>query len=184
MVNYIRHTFKYIDKEIFTFLYKSLVRPHLEFASCIWSPAQKFNINAIEKVQRRATRLVPEIRELRYEDRLRALNLETLSYRRMRADLLEVYRILSKQHQLDMDCHCPHCPGKLLLMSTPVQTTRNNSKKLYVQTATGIRHHFFSSRVTTWWNQLSEATVNSVNINQFKNHLKKDLGHLAFDCIT
>ena len=184
MVNYIKHTFKYIDKEIFTFLYKSLVRPHLEFASCIWSPAQKFNINAIEKVQRRATRLVPEIRELRYEDRLRALNLETLSYRRMRADLLEVYRILSKQHQLDMDCHCPHCPGKLLLMSTPVQTTRNNSKKLYVQTATGIRHHFFSSRVTTWWNQLSEATVNSVNINQFKNHLKKDLGHLAFDCIT
>ena len=184
MVNYIKHTFKFIDKEIFVFLYKSLVRPHLEFASCIWSPSQKYNIIKIEKVQRRATKLVPEIRDLPYEDRLRALNLETLHYRRARADLLEAYRILNKQHLLDMDCHCSHCPGKALLMNAPVQTTRNNSRKLYVQTATGKRHHFFSTRVTTLWNTLSEATVNAENINQFKNLLKKDLGHLAFDCNT
>ena len=47
-VNYIRHTFQYMDKEIFLLLYKSLVRPLLEFASTIWNPAQKFNSNGLE----------------------------------------------------------------------------------------------------------------------------------------
>ena len=180
MVNYIRHTFKHIDKEIFVLLYKSLVRPHLEFASCIWSPHTRYNINAIERVQRRATRLVPGLRELPYEERLRILNLETLYYRRARADLLEVYRILNNQHSLIMNCRCPLCPDKALLMDAPATTTRGNSKKLYVQTSTGKRQHFFSARVTALWNSLSSETVTAKNVNIFKNHLKKDLGQHAY----
>ena len=182
-VNYIKHTFQYMDKEIFLLLYKSLARPLLEFASTIWNPAQKFNSNAIEKVQRRATRMVPELKGLRYKERLQELGLETLAYRRKRADLLEAFRIINQQHNIDTDCSCTQCPGKAMFNPAPdtSHTTRGNSKKMYVHCATGKRKNFFATRVTPAWNSLSEATVTSRTIEQFKRNLKADIGHTAYD---
>ena len=75
-----------------------MIRPHLEYCSCIWSPHLKYNIDAIERVQRRATKIVPSLKNLTYTQRLERLNLETLEYRRRRADLLETYRILNGIH--------------------------------------------------------------------------------------
>ena len=69
----IRHTFKHLHKESFLYRYKSPVRPHLEYASVIWSPKMKKHQDSIEKVQRRATRLLPEISHLSYTDRLLTL---------------------------------------------------------------------------------------------------------------
>ena len=66
---------------MFCTLYVSLVRPHLEYASQIWSPHLIGNIQALEKVQRHATKLVPELKHLDYGDRLSALNLPSLLYR-------------------------------------------------------------------------------------------------------
>ena len=80
-MRYIKHTFKYIDEDMFVLLYRSLVRPHLEYASCIWSPYLKYNIDAIERVQRRATKMVESIKDLSYSQRLEKLSLETLEYR-------------------------------------------------------------------------------------------------------
>ena len=68
-VGLIRHIFKHLDNESFLYLYKSLVRPHLEYASVIWSPKMKKHQDSIEKVQRRATRLLPEIFHLSYTDK-------------------------------------------------------------------------------------------------------------------
>ena len=65
-VGLIRHTFKHLDKESFLYLYKSLVRPHLEYVSVIWSRKMKKHQDSIEKVQIRATRLLPEISHLSY----------------------------------------------------------------------------------------------------------------------
>ena len=181
--NYIKHTFQYMDKEIFLLLYKSLVRPLLEFASTVWNPAQKFNSNAIEKVQRRATRMVPELKGLRYKERLQELGLETLAYRRKRADLLEAFRIINRDHSIDINCSCTLCPDKAMFNPAPSasSTTRGNSKKMYVHAATGKRKNFFATRVTPAWNSLSDATVNSRTIDEFKRNLKSDIGHTAFD---
>ena len=55
----IKNCFKYLDKPMFKLLFKSLIRPHLEYASPIWSPITKGEIKRIEGVQRRATKLVP-----------------------------------------------------------------------------------------------------------------------------
>ena len=52
-------TFTFMDKEMFLNLYKSIVRPHLEYATCVWSPQYKKDAITIENVQRRATRLLP-----------------------------------------------------------------------------------------------------------------------------
>ena len=74
----IRHAFKHLDKESFLYLYKSLAHPHLEYASVIWSPKIKKHQNSMEKVKRRATRLLPKTFHLSYTDRLLTLGLPTL----------------------------------------------------------------------------------------------------------
>ena len=75
-------TFTYIDKDIFLNLFKSIVRPHIEYASSVWSPVFKKDMIALENVQRRATKLVKSIAHLSYSDRLRKLGLPSLEYRR------------------------------------------------------------------------------------------------------
>ena len=90
----IRQTFTYLDKEIFLHLYKSLVRPHLEFASSVWSPHLKKHKIILENIQRRATKILPAIGLLSYEERLIYLGLPSLEYRRLRADMIQVYKIL------------------------------------------------------------------------------------------
>ena len=68
MIFLIKHTFKYLDADMFKLLYKSLVQPQLEYASSVWSPTLKTDINSLEKVQRRATRLVSEVESLSYPE--------------------------------------------------------------------------------------------------------------------
>ena len=65
---------------MFLQLYRALVRPHLEYASPVWSPSLKKHITTIENVQRRATKLVPNIRNLTYTERLKYLGIPSLEY--------------------------------------------------------------------------------------------------------
>ncbi len=78
------HTIKFLDEETLLCLYKGLVRPSLEYGVIIWSPYLKKDQDAVEAVQRGATRLVPGLQELPYEERLWRLQLPTLTYRRSR----------------------------------------------------------------------------------------------------
>ena len=91
----IRRTFKNLTSENFKNLYQALVRPHLDYASSIWSPHQVGLTQEIEKVQRRATKLVPELSKLPYPERLRRLKMTTLRHRRTRGDLIESYKIFN-----------------------------------------------------------------------------------------
>ena len=69
----IARTFDYKNKNIILTLYKSLVRPHLEYAVSFWSPHYRGDIEKLERIQRRATKMVPELRNRTYEESLRAL---------------------------------------------------------------------------------------------------------------
>jgi len=93
----IRRTFTFIDTETFPLLFKALVRPHLEYANCVWSPRFQHQIDDIEKVQRSATKQVPGLQNMTYPERLKILKLPTLKHRRRRGDLIETYKIV---HQL------------------------------------------------------------------------------------
>ena len=67
----------------------------MDYADCIWSPHLKVDIAQLENAQRRATRLVPDLRNKCYEDRLRALNLPSLLCRRRRTDMIQTFRIMT-----------------------------------------------------------------------------------------
>ena len=89
----IRRTMVYLNKQNFNLLYTSLVRPYLEYGNVVWSPFFKRDITLIEDVQRRATRYVPDVNKLEYQERLETMNLPTLQYRRFRADMIETSKI-------------------------------------------------------------------------------------------
>ena len=86
---------------MFLNLYKSIVRSHLEYAVTVCSPLYKNDMIVIENVQRRATKLVSSIRHLSYLERLINLGLLSLEYRRERADLIEVYKIMNNIDQIE-----------------------------------------------------------------------------------
>jgi len=81
-------------------LYKSLVRPHVEFANLIWCPFTQGDrpITEIKKIQKRATKLVIKLKNKSFRDGLFHLNLPTLKYRRLRGDMIEVFKIINNIH--------------------------------------------------------------------------------------
>ena len=70
-------------------LYKSMVRPHLEYTNLVWHPYRKEDTNKLEKMQRRATKLVSALKTLSYENRLKKLSIQTSSFRRLKGDMIE-----------------------------------------------------------------------------------------------
>ncbi|XP_019635916.1 PREDICTED: uncharacterized protein LOC109478689 [Branchiostoma belcheri] len=166
----IRHTFKYLDKEAFLPLYKSLVRPHLEYATVIWCPTTKRDRDSVERVQRRATKLVESVSHLPYPQRLQALQLPTLNFRRQRTDVIQLYKITHGYDKVRVGNSCSICRGTMFEPSLST-TTRGHSFKYQVQKSHGTRKCFFSSRVTSVWNSLSQEAVSSKSVNEFKNHI-------------
>ena len=94
MTKIIRRTFQFLDIHNLLPLYKTMVRSHLEYGVAVWYPYKIKHKIAIEKVQRRATKELPGMRDLSYIERLKLLKLPTLAYRRLRGDMIEVYKIM------------------------------------------------------------------------------------------
>ena len=150
-------------------LFKALVRPHLEYGACIWNPHHKELINIIENVQRRATKQVPELRDLSYEERLRKINFPTMAYRRLRGDMIETYKILTKKY----DCKLPHVLN-LNNNEANNRPLRGNALKLYKNRARlDIRKYQFSHRVVDTWNTLPDRVVTCKTTLAFERNLDK-----------
>ena len=77
-----------------------MVRSHLEYCNSVWSPYRKGDIEALEKVQKRATKIVPHLKHLKYSERLRVCKLPTLNYRRIRGDMIETFKILTGKYDM------------------------------------------------------------------------------------
>ena len=165
MIGLVRRTFKYMDKEIFLTLFKSMIRPHVEYACTVWDPLLKGDIKQIEKVQRRATKLLKEIKDDPYPERLKYLRLPSLTFRRLRSDMIQTFKILKGFDDME---------PSILFKMDPNRNTRGHSLKLSKQcNRTTIRNHFFSQRVINPWNSLPQEVVDAESINSFKGKLEK-----------
>ena len=121
----------------------------------------KKDIEKIEKVQRRATKMISECSDLSYEDRLKFTGLSTLEARRNRGDLIEVFKVLKGFSKVDY---------KHFFQLADNSKTRGNKYKLVKsRSRLDIRKHFFSQRVVSEWNSLPNSVVEADTINAFKN---------------
>ena len=128
-------------------LYRSLVRPHLQYANQIWAPHLRKHITAIENVQHRATKLVPSLKNLPYPDRLRALNLPTLAYRRQRGNMIELFKILTPTYD-------PEVSNFINLADSNTTTRGHHLKIKKTRPRLKIQLHSFPLRCTDQWNNL------------------------------
>ena len=92
----IRRTIMYKEKQLIVPLYKAIVRPHLEYCIQAWRPYRKKDTDKLERIQRRAAKMIPELRDLSYESRL-----TTLETRRLRGDQIEVFKIVNGYEDVD-----------------------------------------------------------------------------------
>jgi len=90
----LKRTFTRITKELFVFLYKTYVRPHLENCVQLWCPYLAKDIDTLERVQRQETKLVSVLADLPYEERLKELGIYSLYCRKQHGDLIETFKIL------------------------------------------------------------------------------------------
>ena len=84
VIGMIRRNITYKEKSLIVPMYKPIVRPHLEYCIHAWSLYLRKDIDMLEQIQRRATKLMPGLRDLRYEERLKECGLTTLETRRLR----------------------------------------------------------------------------------------------------
>ena len=84
-------------------LYKSLIRSIIDYGVTVYHPVTKKNTQLIENIQRRATRIIPELRGLSYKQRLEALNLPTFLHRGQRYDMFQIFKIIHNLDNLESD---------------------------------------------------------------------------------
>ena len=173
MAGMLIRTIKNKYPNIMTSLFKSLVRPILEYALAVWCPYKRKHIDEIEKVQRQFTRHIKGLKNLSYHDRLRKLKLPSLEYRRLRGDFIEVYKIVHKIYD-------PLTTNSLLTLDLNLKTRTNSLKLKKKRTNYQPYQCFFTNRVTSNWNRLSKDIVCAESLNIFKNKLDAKFKDLIY----
>ena len=164
LLGLVKISFACLDKLMFLNLYLVLVRPHLEYCVQVWSPYKKKYIKLLERVQRRATKLVPELRELEYPERLRRLGLTTLEERRVRGDMIQTYKFITRKEDID--------PSVFFQMARPRPGT--NNRKIFIQrNKLDVRKKFYSQRSGPVWNELDNRVIEVRKTGTFKKNYDK-----------
>ena len=151
VLGFIFRSVKSRSSDVILKLYLALVRPHLDYAVQFWSPHYRKDIGLLESVQRRMTKRIQGMRDIPYERRLRMLNLHSLERRRLRRDLIEVFKRCRGYNKVDI--------SKILRISNQDRTRNNGFKIEKSRYKKEIGKNWFSNRVVDEWNKLSRLVL-------------------------
>lgn len=172
VLNQILQCFHYRDRNVFLSLYKQRVRPILEFGSPVWNPWLKADKDCIEKVQIKAVNAISGLKGKSYEEKLKEINLMSLDMRRLKADLIQTYKILNRIDDVKPETWFQ------TVGENPVRQTRLTDYSLNLiktRSRLDIRGNFFSQRVIVPWNNLPTTVKSKPTISAFKKALDKHL---------
>ena len=110
-----------MEKRLIIPLYKPIAMPHLEYCKQTWRPYHKKDIDKLERVQRRATKLISELKNVYYERRLLECGLKTVETRRLKGDQTEVFKMLNRNEDID---------GNIVFKLKADRTTRGHKAAL------------------------------------------------------
>lgn len=159
----LKRNFRKFNLKNFMLLYKSFVRPVVEYNTSVWFPLNVTDEHRVEKIQRRATKMIPYLKHLPYAQRLTRLQLPSLHFRRRRTDLINTFKIIKGVDDIEV--------GKFFEFSH-YHLTRQHPYKIYPpRTHRKIGHNSFVNRVTDSWNNLPPEVVEAGSVESFKNML-------------
>lgn len=157
--------FKCRDPLLLSKAFVVYVRPLLEYCSPVWAPVYASDISLIEAVQRRFTKRISGMKDFTYPQRLAKLKLETLELRRLKTDLITMFKILHNVIDIDFN--------EFFTLSNETRTRGHRYKLLPSFNHINARSYSFSCRRVDCWNSLPDSTVESESLNSFKNNLQK-----------
>ena len=171
ILGYIKRVFRYRNKTTVLTLFNALVRPLLEYAVQVWSPTLQSDIRRLERVQERATKLVPSIRHKGYKRRLEDLGLFTLEQRRLRGQLIETFKILRGFSDADAND---------LFVKNENPTRDHGYKVVPPRFNTSKFRDFPTVRICNVWNSLPAQIVNAPSVEAFKRRIDRILSGLHY----
>jgi ribonuclease P/MRP protein subunit RPP40 len=176
LLGMILKSFHYRTKQSLVPLYKSLVRPKLEFAVAAWNPWLEKDIQCLEKVQRRLIRSLSNVRGTTYEEKLKDAGLTTLAERRKRGDLIEAFKTLNGMNNVDRSAWFEIAPNDEAQPSTRSNTNVDEGREekrpcvlIRERARTDLRNNSFRFRVGRAWNELPDNVRTAKSTNSFKN---------------
>ena len=167
ILGYIKRQFNHRTRRTVLLLYNALVRPLLEYAVQFWSPTLQKDIKRLERVQARATKLIPDLRCRSYDRRLVELNMFTLEKRRLRGQLIETFKLLKGINKVDY---------RQYFQLSENTSTRGHAYKVVLQRfTTRACGDFMTYKICGAWNSLPENVVNATSVDTFKRRLDRHL---------
>ena len=148
-------------------VFVSYIRPILEYCSPVWNPKLKQDIVILEKVQRRFTKKVFGLHDCTYSERLNILGLESLEFRRLKLDLIFMYKLIHGYFDIN---------AQDFITFSDIKFTRNSSALKLVQPKSRLelRHNFITVRIIPLWNKISSNLDGVTSLKSFTNLLETD----------
>jgi len=158
-------------RELILPLYSILVRPHLESYIQLWSPQHRKDMELLEWVQRRVTKIIRGLEHLSHEDRLRELGQFSLEKRRLWAYLIAAFQYLKSAYRKY---------GENISSRACCHGARSNCFKLREgRCRLDIRKKIFVIRVGKRWNRLPREVVEAPSLETFKVRLERAQSNLV-----